>query len=149
MPNYLKIIAVGYLTRDPEMRYTAKGTAVAQCGLAVNRTWTNEAGEKKESAVFLDFKAWGRVAENLNNYCRKGNPVLLDGRMDQEKWTDKASGQPRSRLVMVAEAVQFLGAEEPARTDPGHRPVARSDQSNVGIPDADEPLPGGDDDVPF
>src|SRR5947209_10850066 len=110
MANFNKVILVGNLTRDPELRYTPKGTAIAKIGLAVNRVWTNEAGEKKEEVTFVDVDVFGRTAENVGQYMRKGRPILIEGRLRLDQWDDKQTGQKRSKLGVVAETVQFLGS---------------------------------------
>src|SRR5712671_940324 len=109
MANFDKVILMGNLTRDPELRYTPKGLAIAKFGLAVNRVWTNEAGEKKEEVTFVDVDVFGRTAENVGQYMRKGSPILIEGRLRLDQWDDKQTGQKRSKLGVVAETVQFLG----------------------------------------
>src|SRR3954462_7267974 len=112
MASFNKVILVGNLTRDPELRYTPKGTAIAKIGLAVNRNWTNEAGEKKEEVTFVDVDVFGRTAENVGQYMRKGRPILIEGRLRLDQWDDKQTGQKRQKLGVVAETVQFLGSRE-------------------------------------
>src|SRR3954454_2348410 len=108
MASCNKVILVGNLTRDPELRYTPKGMAVAKIGLAVNRTWRSEAGEQKEEVTFVDVDVWGRTAENVGQYMRKGSPLLVEGRLRLDQWDDKQTGQKRSKLAVTAETVQFL-----------------------------------------
>ena len=110
MASFNKVILMGNLTRDPELRYTPKGTAIAKVGLAVNRVWTNEAGEKKEDVTFVDVDIFGRTAENVGQYMRKGRPMLVEGRLKLDQWDDKQTGQKKSKLGVVAENVQFLGS---------------------------------------
>ena len=110
MASFNKVVLVGNLTRDPELRYTPKGTAIAKIGLAVNRVWTNEAGEKKEEVTFVDVDVFGRTAENVGQYMRKGRPILIEGRLKLDQWDDKQTGQKKSKLGGVAETVQFLGS---------------------------------------
>src|SRR5271170_6689599 len=109
MASFNKVILMGNLTRDPELRYTPKGTAIAKIGVAVNRVWTNEAGEKKEEVTFVDVEVWGRTAENVGQYMRKGRPILIEGRLKLDQWDDKQTGQKKSKMGVVAETVQFLG----------------------------------------
>ena len=114
MASFNKVILVGNLTRDPEWRYTPKGTAIAKIGLAVNRVWTNEAGEKKEEVTFVDVDVFGRTAENVGQYMRKGRPILIEGRLRLDQWDDKQTGQKKSKLGVVAEtcdevAVMYAG----------------------------------------
>src|SRR5687768_12799101 len=110
MASFNKVILVGNLTRDPELRYTPKGMAVAKIGLAVNRTWRSESGEQKEEVTFVDVDIWGRTAENVGQYMRKGSPILIEGRLKLDQWDDKQTGQKRSRLGVTAETVQFLSS---------------------------------------
>ena len=156
MASFNKVILVGNLTRDPELRYTPKGTAIAKIGLAVNRVWTNEAGEKKEEVTFVDVDVFGRTAENVGQYMRKGRPLLVEGRLRLDQWDDKQTGQKRSRLGVVAETVQFLGSPNGGE---GGAPAAprppRSVPAAAAAPSAPAPEPvEGDappesDDVPF
>ena len=119
MASFNKVVLLGNLTRDPELRYTPKGTAVAKLGLAVNRVWTNEAGEKKDEVTFVDVDVFGRTAENAGQYLRKGRPVLIEGRLKLDQWEDKTTGQKKSRLGVVAEMIQFLGSsQEPGVSSP-------------------------------
>src|SRR6058998_2327422 len=108
MANYNKVILAGNLTRDPELRYTPKGMAIAKLGLAINRTWKNEAGETKEEATFVDVDAFGRTAEVIGQYLKKGRPILIEGRLRLDQWDDKQTGQKRSKLGVVLESFSFL-----------------------------------------
>jgi single-strand DNA-binding protein len=151
MASFNKVILMGNLTRDPELRYTPKGMAVAKVGLAVNRTWRSESGEQKEEVTFIDVDIWGRTAENVGQYMRKGSPILIEGRLKLDQWDDKQTGQKRSRLGVTAETVQFLSsgnrgtAEGAAAPAPRPRPAAPA----TAAPDPDSPPPPEDDDVPF
>lgn len=161
MASYNKVLLMGNLTRDPEVRYTPKGTALANLGLAVNRVWTTEAGEQKEEVTFIDIEVWGRQAETAGQYLAKGRPVFVEGRLKLDSWEDKESGQKRNKLKVVAERVQFLGAprggaefkdqapsdEAPARpASRGGRPAAPPARG-TGEP---EPPPAAEDDnIPF
>ena len=109
MANLNKVMIIGNLTRDPELRYTPKGTAVAEIGLAVNRRVSDGNGEYKEEVTFIDVTCWGRTAETVEKYLTKGRPVFIDGRLQLDTWDDKETGQKRSKLKVVAENVQFLG----------------------------------------
>src|SRR5277367_2654742 len=121
MASFNKVILMGNLTRDPELRYTPKGTAIAKIGLAVNRNWTSESGEKKEEVTFVDVDIFGRTAENVAQYMKKGRPILIEGRLRLDQWDDKQTGQKRSKLGVVAETVQFLGSP-PGAADGGSAP---------------------------
>ena len=155
MASFNKVILLGNLTRDPEVRYTPKGTPVAELGLAVNRVYTAENGEKREEVTFVDITLWGRTAEIAGEYLKKGRPVFIEGRLQLDTWDDKQSGQKRSKLKVVGEGLQLLGgrpggggaggggdaddapgASRPAKTTAP--PAARG-----GPPEAD------DDEIPF
>ncbi len=112
MASFNKVILMGNLTRDPELRYTPKGTPIAKIGLAVNRVWRTETGEQREEVTFVDVDIFGRTAENVGQYMRKGRPILVEGRLKLDQWDDKNTGQKRSRLGVVAESVQFLGGRD-------------------------------------
>ncbi|HYG25123.1 MAG TPA: single-stranded DNA-binding protein [Verrucomicrobiae bacterium] len=153
MASFNKVILVGNLTRDPELRYTPKGTAIAKIGLAVNRTWKNEAGESKEEVTFVDVDAFGRQAETIGQYMKKGSPILVEGRLRLDQWDDKQTGQKRSKLGVVVEAFQFLGGgnrgAEGGGSDAPRRAPAPAGPSSA--PAAAEPdmAPPEEDDVPF
>jgi single-strand DNA-binding protein len=151
MANFNKVILAGNLTRDPEVRYTPKGMAIAKFGLAVNRTWKNEAGETKEEVTFVDIDAFGRQAEVISQYLKKGRPILVEGRLRLDQWDDKQTGQKRSRLGVVLEAFQFLDS---GRGDAaGSRQASASSAAPSAPPPAEAPEPEGpapeEDDVPF
>ncbi|MGH7975540.1 MAG: single-stranded DNA-binding protein [Limisphaerales bacterium] len=151
MASFNKVILMGNLTRDPELRYTPKGTAIAKVGLAVNRVWTNEAGEKKEDVTFIDVDVFGRTAENVGQYMRKGRPILVEGRLKLDQWDDKQTGQKRSKLGVVAETVQFLGSAPGAGE--GGASAPRAARPAASSAPASEPVEGDappeSDDVPF
>lgn len=152
MASFNKVILVGNLTRDPELRYTPKGTAIAKIGLAVNRVWTNEAGEKKEEVTFVDVDVFGRTAENVGQYMRKGRPILIEGRLRLDQWDDKQTGQKKSKLGVVAETVQFLGSA-PGAGEGGAPAAPRAARPAAAAaaptPEAGDSEPPHDDDVPF
>jgi len=110
MANFNKVMLMGNLTRDPEVRYTPKGTAVAEIGLAVNRIYSGENNEKREETTFVDVTLWGRTAEVAGEYLKKGRPVFIEGRLQLDSWEDKQSGQKRSKLRVVAEGMQRIGS---------------------------------------
>ena len=161
MASYNKVLLMGNLTRDPEVKYTPKGTALANLGLAVNRRWTTETGEQKEEVTFVDVEVWGRQAETAGQYLSKGRPVFIEGRLKLDSWEDKESGQKRNKLKVVAERVQFLGApsgrsefkdESPADQAPA-RPASRGARPAApparDTGDAEAPPPAEDDNIPF
>ena len=150
MASFNKVILMGNLTRDPELRYTSKGTAIAKIGLAVNRVWRTESGEQKEEVTFVDVDAFGKQAETIGQYLKKGRPILVEGRLKLDTWDDKQSGQKKNKLGVILETFQFLGSAQgqqgPARENApaaGARP--RVTESNPAP--ADEMPP--EDDVPF
>ena len=143
MSSYNKVLLLGNLTRDPELRYSPKGTAIAKLGLAVNRVWTNEAGEKKEEVTFVDVDVFGRVAENCGQYLRKGRPVFVEGRLKLDQWEDKTTGQKKQRLGVVAESVQFLGQRD---AGPGGTCGNQTESRPASAPMGEPPET---DDVPF
>jgi single-strand DNA-binding protein len=109
MANLNKVMLIGNLTRDPELRYTPKGTAVADISLAINRNWTNDSGQKQEETTFVGVTLWGRQAELAQQYLTKGRPVYIEGRLSQESWDDKETGKKTTKTKVIAEAMQFLG----------------------------------------
>jgi len=102
----------GNLTRDPEVRFTAKGTPVTDIGLAMNRVYSTDAGEKKEETTFVDVTLWGRQAEVAGQYLQKGRSVFIEGRLQLDCWDDSKTGQKRSRLRVVCENMQLLPQSE-------------------------------------
>lgn len=160
MASYNKVMLMGNLTRDPEVRYTPKGTAIATIGLAVNRVWTNEGGEKKEEVTFVDVEVWGRQAETIGQYMAKGKPIFVEGRLKLDQWDDKESGQKRSKLKVVCENFQFIGAPkgggEVSDQPPGEqrsqarpaRPMNRPAPARPAEEDAPQSSEG-DDNIPF
>src|SRR5215213_9423485 len=110
MASFNKVILVGNLTRDPEVRYTPKGSAVCDLGIAVNRQYTLDNGEKREEVTFVDVVLWARLAEIAGEYLKKGRPVFIEGRLQMDSWDDKQSGQKRTKLRVVGETMQLLGS---------------------------------------
>ena len=107
MPNVNKVIQIGHLTRDPQLSYTPSNTAVVEFGLANNRRWKGQDGVQKEDTCFLDCKAFGKSAETLSQYLKKGDPVYIEGRLDFSSW-EAQDGSKRSKLRVVVEQFQFL-----------------------------------------
>ncbi len=112
MANLNKVMIIGNLTRDPELRHTPKGTAVAELGIAINRAWKDDSGQKQEETTFVDVTLWGRVAEIAQQYLTKGSPCYIEGRLQLESWEDKTTGQKRSKLKVVGETLQLLGGDK-------------------------------------
>ena len=151
MASFNKVILMGNLTRDPELRYTPKGTAVTKIGLAVNRVWKTETGETKEEVTFVDIDIFGRTAENVSQYMRKGSPLLVEGRLRLDTWDDKQTNQKRSKLTVVGETVQFLNSR-PAEGGAGEarpRPAAAAPAPKPPAEAHDAEVPPAEDDVPF
>jgi single-strand DNA-binding protein len=110
MASFNKVILMGNLTRDPEVRYTPSGTAVSDIALAVNRRWFDKAtNQAKEETTFVDVTLWGRTAEVAGEYLSKGRPVLIEGRLQLDSWEDRESGQKRSKLKVIGEQMTMLG----------------------------------------
>ena len=148
MANFNKVILIGNLTRDPELRYTPKGTAIAKIALAINRTWKTETGETKEEVTFVDIDAFGRQAETLGQYMKKGRPIMIEGRLKLDTWDDKQTNQKRSKILVTAENVKFLSSGQPR--EGGAPENARNRPPATPAPTASEPAEEPpSDDVPF
>lgn len=116
MASFNKVILLGNLTRDPQVRYIPSGMAVCEVGLAVNRTWYDkQTNTRKEDTTFVDVTLWGRQAEVAGEYLAKGRQVLIEGRLQLDQWDDKETGQKRSKLRVVGENMTMVGS----RTDGG------------------------------
>jgi single-strand DNA-binding protein len=156
MPNYNKVILMGNLTRDPELRYTPKGMAIVHFTLAINRVRTSETGEKTEEVTFVDVDAFGRQAEVIGQYLKKGRPLLVEGRLRLDQWEDKTTHQKQSKLKVVLEAFAFVDTKPPEAA-PGEPPPARPPAPPAPAPaptpppaaPEPEPQPPEEDDVPF
>jgi len=174
MPNLNKVQLMGNITRDPEVRYTPKGTAVTDISLAINRNYTGDDGQRHEETTFVDITFWGRQAEVIGEYMKKGRPLYVEGRLQLDTWEDKTTGQQRSRLKVVGENFQFLGSREDGgggggprggggggassshdeyhepRSAEGSRPQSAPRQAAAAPPprDYDRPIED-DDDIPF
>jgi single-strand DNA-binding protein len=154
MASFNKVILLGNLTRDPEVRYTPKGSAVCDLGIAVNRQYTLDSGEKREEVTYVDVVLWSRLAEIAGEYLKKGRPVFIEGRLQLDTWDDKQSGQKRSKLRVIGETMQLLGSRPPgtgAASETGEED--RQSRANVKstVP---PPKPGAaagpdDDEIPF
>lgn len=156
MASFNKVILMGNLTRDPELRYTPKGTAIARVGLAVNRVWRTETGESREEVTFVDCDAFGRQAETLCQYMKKGNPLLVEGRLKLHSWEDKQSGQKKNVLRVTVENFQFVGSPSGGGGGGGggggdefQRARPATPVSPASTNDSDSDSMPSDDDVPF
>ena len=135
--SFNKVILLGNLTRDPEVRFIPSGTAVASFAIAVNRKY-KQGDEMKEEVSYIDIVVFGKTAENCGNYVKKGDSVLIEGRLQQRRWDDKDSGQKRSKVEVVAQTVNFM----PKRQGAG---VAAGAQE----PELPAPDPVEEGDIPF
>lgn len=154
MANLNKVMLIGNLTRDPELRVTPKGTAICTFSLAVNRKFRDESGADREEVTYVDIEAWGKAGENISKYCTKGRPLFVEGRLRLDQWEDKNTKEKRSRMKVVCENFQFLGGGRSEGGAPGGEggesrgytaPAPRSAPSRPA-PAAQENL---DEDVPF
>ncbi len=165
MPNLNKVQLMGNITRDPEVRYTPKSTAVTDISLAINRSYTGDDGQRHDETTFVDITFWGRQAEVIGEYMKKGRPIYVEGRLQLDTWEDKTTGQQRSRLKVVGENFQFLGSREdgggsrggkgggasPHDEDQESRSSQATQRSAPAAPparDYDRPIEDGDD-IPF
>ena len=142
MASYNRVMLMGNLTRNPELRYTPSGSAVADLGMAVNESFKNKSGETVEQTCFVDVVVWGRQAETASEYLQKGSPVFVEGRLQFDQW-ESQQGEKRSKLRVRAERVQFLssgGGTGGASTGSAEQPL--------DVPPPSVPPPP-DDDVPF
>ena len=112
MAGFNRVILIGNLTRDPELRYTPQGTAVADLRLAVTTVRGRSGSERKEETLFIDCTVWDRQAETCSEYLSKGRPVLVEGRLIEDQWQDKETGERRSRIKVYVQNVQFLGGRD-------------------------------------
>lgn len=161
MANLNKVMLIGNLTRDPELRHTPKGTAVAELGLAINRVWNNDQGQKQEETTFVDVTLWGRQAELAQQYLNKGRSVYIEGRLQLDTWDDKETGKKRSKIRIIGEVMQFLGSNTPGGGGGGggggysERPQQQSRPApqRSGPPQGATAAPADDyqedDDIPF
>jgi len=155
MANLNKVQIIGNVTRDPEIKYTPKGSAVTDLGIAVNRVYTPEGGEKREETTFVDVTLWGRQAEIAGEYCKKGRSIYIEGRLQLDTWEDKTSGQKRSKLRVVGENFQLLGPRPGGGGSGGggeeysERPQRREPQGSGGERQAAPQAPIEEDDIPF
>jgi len=156
MANLNKVMLIGNLTRDPELRVTPKGTAICTFSLAVNRKFRDESGADREEVTYVDIEAWGKAGENISKYCTKGRPLFVEGRLRLDQWEDKNTKEKRSRMKVVCENFQFLNSGGGARTE-GAQGGEGGEGRMAGPPRAARPAapaPGGqqenlDEDVPF
>ena len=152
MASFNKVILLGNLTRDPEVRYTPKGSAVCDLGIALNRVYTTEGGERREEVTFVDVVLWARLAEIAGEYLRKGRPVFIEGRLQMDSWDDKQTGQKRTKLRVVGESMQLLGSRPggaAAETAEEDRAGASGGSKTAAPPKSAKPTEREDDEIPF
>jgi single-strand DNA-binding protein len=154
MGSYNKVLLMGNLTRDVEVRYTPSNQPVANIGLAVNRRYKTAEGEAREEVTFIDCEAWGKTAENISKFFSKGRPIFIEGRLKLDQWQDKTDGSNRSKLKVVVEGFEFVdskagggeGGAPRVQTAPrpaGNRPQAAAAPADSGY------APIQEDDIPF
>lgn len=159
MASFNRVILLGNLTRDPELRYLQSGMAVTDIGLAMNEKRKNANGEWIEETVFVDVTLWGRTAEIAGEYLSKGSSALIEGRLKMDSWDDKQTGQKRSKLKVTGDRLQLLGGRGQGGAEGGGaRPAARQSSPNNAYSQAAPPdeafdaspaEPSGGDDIPF
>lgn len=132
MPNFNKVILAGHLTRDVELKYTPKGTAIARLGVAVNRKWKTESGEQKEEVTFVDVDAFGKTAETLAQYLSKGRALLIEGRLKLDQWEDKKTNEKRSKLGVVLETFSFMDSGKDRTEKPS--PASKEEEKEENPP---------------
>jgi single-strand DNA-binding protein len=169
MPNANRVILMGNMTRDPQLKYLPNQTAVVDFGLATNRKFKGSNGEDREDVCFVDCSAFGRTAEIINQYCQKGRPIYIEGRLKYDSWEDKQGGGKRHKLSVVVDNMQLLGGrdggpgqgpdaggggEQRQSRPPAGRPAQRNAPQSGPPDDSQEPPLGNeqhfnDSDIPF
>ena len=153
MANLNKVMLIGNLTRDPELRHTPKGTAVSEISLAIKRIWNNEQGQKQEDVTYVDVTLWGRQAEVAQQYLTKGSPAYIEGRLQLDSWDDKETGKKRSKLKIVGEVLQLLGSKGGGGASSERPQQQSSAPQRSGSPQGASAAPAQDfqedDDIPF
>ena len=157
MANFNQVILLGNLTRDPQLKYLPNQTPVVEFGLATNRTWKGANGEDREEVTFVDCSAFARQAEVINQYCTKGKPILIQGRLKYDQWEDKQGGGKRSKLSVVVETFQLLGGRDSGGQGGGggshdeydQRPPQRGPAPSRGAPPAQRQQGGPPPQQPF
>lgn len=146
MASFNKVILIGNLTRDPSVKYTTGGTAIAEIGLAVNRDWFDKTTNQKKSEVtFVDVTYFGKIAEVIGEYMKKGSSMLVEGRLSLDSWDDKATGQKRTKLKVVGEQMTMLGG----RSGGQDRQQDHGSEPQQSEPQPEPSYQGGSDEVPF
>lgn len=136
--TFSKTMILGNLTRDPELKQTPSGMVVANLGLAVNRKWKDKSGEMQEEATFIDCEAWGKTAELAGQYLTRGKPVFIEGRLKMDEWTDKTTGDKRTKLKVVIENLHFLPRQRSDDDGPDANPSKHKFSTTPPIDDSEE-----------
>jgi len=139
---YNKLISIGHLTRDIELKNLPNGSLLASGSIATSHKYKLKTGEQKEEVCFLDFTVFGKQAEILNQYVRKGSKVMLEGRLALEQWNDKQSGAKRSKHTLKVDSFKFLDT----KSDSSQQQHQQHNQTSQYTP---SPLPNGNDEIPF
>ena len=126
MATFNKVILMGNLTRNPELRQTQRGTSVFGGSVAVNESYTAQDGTKRDNTTCVEVSAFGKTAEIIAKYFRKGDPILIEGRLRQESWTDKQSGQARFKLAVIAERFEFVRNRDAAQQSQAAKPTVET-----------------------
>lgn len=138
MPNLNKVMLIGNVTRDAEVKYLPSGAAIAQIGLAVTHKYKTATGEQREETTFVDVEFFGKLAEIVGQYVKKGGPVYVEGRLKLDQWEDKQSGQKRSKMKVVADSMQLLGGKQQGQqrqAPPKQAPKPQADPDLDAQPD--------------
>jgi len=153
MANLNVSVVVGRLTADPEIKHLSSGSTKGLVRVACSSSWTGKDGSERKEVLYLDVEVWDRTAENCANYLKKGSEVAVSGRLVTEEWTDKETGKKRSKIIMKADKVDFIGPKPassepsaPARSSGGNSPANRAAAPAEDLVDSNDP---DDDDIPF
>lgn len=154
--GFNKVILMGNLTRDPEVRTTPSGQSVTSFSLAISRSWRGQDGEQHDSVSYINCVAWGKAGEIIAQYVQKGRPLLVSGRLEQRSWDDKESGQKRSTVEVIVEDFNFVGGGQggsgggsftQSDSDSPSAPAKKKDDTKPADNFGDEPI--NLDDIPF
>ena len=151
MAAFNKVILIGNLTRDPDLRVTNAGLSICKLGLAVNRNYTTKEGDSKDETTYVDIDAFGKQAEILSKYMQKGKPLMIEGRLKLDQW-ESSDGQKRSKLGVVLENFQFIGGREESSSQSSNAyedNAGRSSEANSNVNNANQSDESFDGDVPF
>lgn len=147
MASFNKVILLGNLTRDPELRYTPQGAAVCEFALALNSVYTNkQTGQKVEEVSYIDLVAWGKTGETIAEYMKKGRQIMVEGRLKQDRW-EAQDGKKMSKVRVTVESFTFVGARPGGEGGGGGGPAAKGGGAPAGPEDG--PPPGQEEDIPF